>query len=29
MTMNRELIRVSSDVAASDLAIPAGFKEEK
>lgn len=28
-TMNHELVRVSSDVADSDLAIPAGFKEKK
>ena len=29
MTMNHELIRVFTDVAASELAIPAGFKEKK
>ena len=29
LTMNHELVRVSGDVAESDLAIPAGFKEKK
>lgn len=29
MTMNHELLKVATDVAASDLAIPAGFKEKR
>ena len=29
MTMNHELLRVSSEVAPSDWTIPAGFKEKK
>jgi hypothetical protein len=29
MTMNHELLRVSNEVAPSDLTIPAGFKEKK
>ncbi len=29
MTMNHELVKVSASVAASDLALPAGFKEKK
>jgi hypothetical protein len=29
MTMNHELLRVSSEVASSDLTVPAGFKEKK
>jgi hypothetical protein len=28
MTMNRELIKVATDVSAADLAIPAGFKQK-
>jgi len=29
MTMNHELLKVSSDVSAADLALPAGFKQKK
>jgi len=29
MTMNHELVRAASEVAPSDLALPAGFKEKK
>jgi len=27
MSMNHELVRISTDVSDADLAIPAGFKE--